>query len=243
MKRIFSFILTVAIPLSALCQEGGDTVSYKKSSWSKRNLFISWGLSALFFDMYKGPNKTVNDTTFLDNAYYPKRDTNVLVKTYHMWGFCYVTAVITARINLKNYNDKSSVSLSVPLCISLGGREADLKSVDENNNITQNHFQNKITGLYYRVPILISYNSGYYSTYNNTDHAGTSYGAGVQATIIPIKNALSGGYENTITTWLQPVVSVAFKSDRLKLKKGVEFNMGFLNGWNFRISSIYTIGY
>jgi hypothetical protein len=138
-----------------------------------------------------------------------------------------------ARFNVKNFSDKASLSINVPVLISFSGFNVNGKTGE--------------FGCYLELPLMVGYNLGYHSTYNNIDMIGFSVAAGVKYIKLPL---FIGNYGQRYfpegrfkRSFIQPTASLSWKADKIKSIDGFLLNVGMFNGWSFRMSAIYIFNY
>ncbi len=167
--RYFNFLMLFLFCKIASAQTPQDTVSkLGEYSYLDKNFF-----NTSRFGWCSGitPAMNVYDTyqTQIDNKTVTILDT----KKYSVFWISIMSIGYEPRLNLKNFDDKASFSISIPFDLSLGLSE----SSDDDINTG---FLAASSGFF------IDGNIGNHSTYNNIDKNGLSVGIGMRVTKAPL---------------------------------------------------------
>jgi len=230
MKLWLTALLAMLLSLPAIAQVNGDgseqnnrqqatsenipaldtvppPIVKKKLSWMDKHYLSSFTF-ILLWDMFEYKGQTVETPYGYKEVINNREGVSILSATYD------------ARINLKNFNERSSISLNVPVTAGLSG----------------------ITGgdgfFHMHLPLLVHYNYGYHSTYNNIDHHGFTIGAGAQLTLAPIIP------EQNVNTLAFPMVigKIGYKSS-LRSMTAYDLTIGFGNGYYFKFGYGIVLNY
>ena len=122
-----------------------------------------------------------------------------------------VSGTVEPRFNFLNIKDKASFSINFPLSAGIGVGGAGFGDLE--------------------FPVLIHYNLGYHSTFNNINHFGFSIGAGLQKNIYPLRPT----DKYATQSWIDYVAAINIKCDQ-RFMNTLGIMTGFRNGFSFKIS-------
>lgn len=185
-RFVILFLLSLFFHEFSYGQIKDDTVIVTKVNGGKLGrYFHSIGFSVLtdysipppIVRKYISPNGSGNDTL----TYYIKRFTlNLLSITYE------------ARCNLYDFNDRMSVSASVPFTFGFGPAEP--------NGLCT-----------FTFPAIVDFNYGNHSTFNNIDDIGFHAGLGYDLLLTPLFEMEREIYKDYKRVWGSPMMRAGFK--------------------------------
>ena len=242
--RIFLLSLLFFSYSTVLCSQNEILIDdTTKISWFNKHVFFSWGLSPLTNGMYSSPKIKLPNDTFYNGS----QLVSILPNYKKTFGLSIVTLTIHTRINIIDFKGRTSIAINIPLGF---GPSIIFHKYRQSGSFTN---QNEtVVGIHGHFPILLSFNKGFHSTYNNTDNKGWWIGLGVENIISPIKVFRE---DSTVfrdktfpKVWMQPVIAVGLKSvymnsEYTPKRKGAEVYIGFLNGWSVRAMFTHIIRY
>lgn len=152
------------------------------ASWFQRHYFHNIGFTVLI-DYFSPPVMVINNVRETVHGL----DTNITVR--NNWGFNLLTVTYEARLNIIDLNDRASISLNVPVSLGLG-------YIEPGGILTLSN------------PVLVDFNYGCHSTYNNINKFGFHVGGGANMMLAPIIG-LDATEINRF--WIAPMVRVGVK--------------------------------
>lgn len=160
------------------------SASGSNTSWKEKHFFHTIG-GTLLLDYYippAVPRYFVQETNSgLDSILYYNRN----------WGFNLASVTYDARINLYDINERMSVSFNVPFALGFGTTEPG-------------------GVLSFTSPMLVEFNYGMHSTYNNIDRLGFHVGAGMDVLVTPLIRVEH--WREIHRTWVVPMVRAGVKA-------------------------------
>lgn len=243
MKSIFCILLIFLYSTGVYSQAEILIDDTTKVSWSRKHVFFLWGISPLTNSLCSSAR------TMLPNV--KSYVGGQLISESRNWKNSFSLAIVTltlhTRINLIDLKERTSIALNFPLGFG--------PSIMFHNYKHAGAFTNEdeaVAGIDGHLPVMISYNKGFHSTFNNTDNKGGWIGLGVDYIISPIvmfREDTTVFNDNSFKrAWIQPVIGMGLKSvymnsETAPRRKGIEVYIGFLNGWSVRAMFTHIIKY
>lgn len=204
MKHYLAIFLLITIALPCLAQE--DVTTKKQYTFMQKH-FFSGCTFAVIYDFWFAPASfDTSDTRGIGSG---ERDYTV---------FNIASCAFDLRLNIVDFNERSSCSFNFPVTAGLGAGGAGFGTV--------------------YFPFLLQFNYGYHSTFNNIDHKGFTVGGGYML----IKFPLFPGDRHDTRTWGDVVVKAGYKTDSREIKN-FELMTGVLNGFSVRFGFGLIFGY
>lgn len=207
-----AFFLFFFIQLSLLAQDYSIDTGHQTKK-KKHRFYPSVGFSILV-DYFQSP--VFSDTVVS------------LSRQYNTRGFALGSFVFDFRFNLWSTDSSKSISLNFPFS---GGFGPVLSSPQLNTQNTE-----RIGNLCYLVfPLLLQYNYGYNSVYNNKNIHGLTVGVGTQLIYAPLFY-IDGLNENYKQSWILPIAKMGYRYGKRTINRYFDITAGAFNGWCFKAS-------
>lgn len=194
MKRLLCICATLLLTFSSL----GTCAQVEKEKDSAGN-----NTHKIFYALHFGIASDYASGPVVHMGYYKAEDKYSYPLIAAVESFSIVSAAFEGKYNLKEFGNDASVSLGMPLLLSIS-------SV----SILGSFHQSDAGIGCLKAPLILQYNSGNFSTYDTFKKKGFSLGLGIQYTIAPLiwlKDTTNGEVK---TGWLNPVISASIVTRR-----------------------------
>lgn len=212
MKKLFFFLLFLFFILSSRAQ---NTIDFSRD-WIDTNLFHNVQVTFVG-DWFSSPVKMDTTGTWPDGV--PSVDPRF------SFGIGLVSIAYEPRLNIYNYYDYISLSVSAPITVSFSAVGGQISGVG-----------------HVHVPLMLEGNFFGQSTYNAYDEKGFSVGLGARYTFAPVYVIDDG---NVKRHWLTPQARLGYKWENYYGDQRMAYlSFGFAKAYKYRVySASATSGY